>query len=209
MSVIIHIRDSRTKTVIASAPWESVPVEIQGEIAKAVREKTWWEKAFSLEVIAEEVPDTPGPAPAPAPTPEPAPTPTPPEPPSPVSDLAGLKIKWPSGQNVSEWPVTVNVRLTKTSGGKVAWHEDGDRDSWPVPSSASKPINSNCWTLQPKGDGYVAETFDYVKKGQHEKGLENLHIEAMPKGWGFLIAGITRNSAQKNVKKRSNVDWVK
>lgn len=74
VSVIIHIRDSRTKTVIASAPWESVPVEIQGEIAKAVREKTWWEKAFSLEVIAEEVPDTPGPAPTPTPTPVPPPT---------------------------------------------------------------------------------------------------------------------------------------
>jgi len=169
-------------------------------------------KFFGIEPVPPvTVPDpTPIPEPVPpAPTPEPVPpTPTPPPAPEPVNDLAGLKIKWPSGQDVSGWPVTVQIKLTDTTGNRVAWHEEGDRDTWKV-TGKTKPINANIWTLQPSGSGYRAETFDFLAKGDHDKDLANLHVNDLPKGWGVMIAGVTRDKSMANVKKRSNVDWVK
>lgn len=146
------------------------------------------------------------------------PAPEPPAPPPPpvvtnapatASDLDGLKIKWPSGQDVSKWPATVQIKLTDTTGNRVAWKETGDRDTWKV-TGKDKPINANIWTLQPTGNGgYKAETFDFLAKGDHDKDLKNLHVNDLPKGWGVMIAGVTRDPKMANVKKRSNVDWVK
>jgi hypothetical protein len=117
-------------------------------------------------------------------------------------------IEWPEGQDVSQWPVTVQLKMKGISGNKISWDETGDRANWPNEGGA----NANAWIIRETSSGqYKAETWDYLRPNQTTKLTENIVNEYHPRSGervGIMLAGITRDSDHRNIEARSNVDWI-
>ena len=117
-------------------------------------------------------------------------------------------IQWPGGQDLSRWKQSVQIKVNGIENGRISWEETGDRANWPAPNGA----NANVWIIREASPGrYTAETWEYLGPTMTSKEIQPIIDGIKPRSGervGIMVAGITRNPAERNIEARSNIDWI-